>query len=193
VLLFTAADHARVASGAITLTFRLWKRAHVKAGKTYRSGFGGWIEVLEVDVLPAALVSDADAGPAGCASAAEVLRLAGEHTRTAVTNETLLHRVRFRYLPDVPQEPAEIDIAGARARLQRMDAPSRQGPWALATLRLIASRPGLRARDLMALAGRDDLTAFKADVRKLKGIGLTRSLIVGYELTDAGRAVLESA
>jgi hypothetical protein len=32
---------------------------------------------------------------------------------------------------------------------------------------------------------------FKIDVRKLKGMGLTRSFEIGYELSPRGRAVLD--
>ena len=42
-------------------------------------------------------------------------------------------------------------------------------------LRLIADRPGVRAGDLAEQLGRERL-AFKADVRKLKALGLTESL-----------------
>ena len=37
-----------------------------------------------------------------------------------------------------------------------------------------------------------ELRVFKADVRKLKGMGLTTSFEVGYELTALGRRVLDS-
>jgi hypothetical protein len=54
---------------------------------------------------------------------------------------------------------------------------------------LIADRPGVRAPDLAASLGRETL-AFKRDVRKLKELGLTRSLAVGYEISHRGRAYL---
>ncbi len=56
-------------------------------------------------------------------------------------------------------------------------------------LRLIGDRPGVRAGDLAAELGRERL-AFKADVRKLKALGLTESLEVGYRLSPRGRAYL---
>ena len=37
------------------------------------------------------------------------------------------------------------------------------------------------------------MAAFKRDVRKLKELGLTRSLEVGYELSPRGRAYLDGA
>jgi hypothetical protein len=56
-------------------------------------------------------------------------------------------------------------------------------------LRLIAERPAVRAPDLAASLGRETL-AFKRDVRKLKELGLTRSLEVGYAISPRGRAYL---
>ena len=57
-------------------------------------------------------------------------------------------------------------------------------------LRLIAERPAVRAGDLAESLGRERL-AFKADVRKLKALGLTESLGVGYRLSPRGEAWLE--
>ena len=56
-------------------------------------------------------------------------------------------------------------------------------------LRLIAENPGVRAPDLAASLGRETLP-FKRDVRKLKELGLTHSLPVGYEISHRGRAYL---
>jgi hypothetical protein len=56
-------------------------------------------------------------------------------------------------------------------------------------LELVASRPGVRAADLAASLGRETLP-FKVDVRKLKELGLTESLEVGYRLSPRGRAVM---
>jgi Mn-dependent DtxR family transcriptional regulator len=58
-------------------------------------------------------------------------------------------------------------------------------------LRLIAERPGVRAGDLAASLGRDQ-PSFKLDVRKLKKLGLTISLEVGYALSPRGQAYLDA-
>ena len=47
----------------------------------------------------------------------------------------------------------------------------------------------MRAADLAAALGREKLP-FKADVRKLKALGLTESLERGYRLSPRGRAWL---
>jgi DNA-binding IclR family transcriptional regulator len=59
----------------------------------------------------------------------------------------------------------------------------------VAVLRLIGERPGMRAAELAGSLGRDR-ASFKADVRKLKELGLTESLEAGYRLSPRGRALL---
>jgi hypothetical protein len=76
-----------------------------------------------------------------------------------------------------------------RARLERLDRASSHGPWTTAVLRAIAARPATRAADLAAGFGRDT-QPFKLDVRKLKNLGLTISLEVGYRLSPRGEAFL---
>ena len=72
------------------------------------------------------------------------------------------------------------------ARLQRLD---RDKPWTQYTLGLIAENPGLRAAELAVKAGHQTII-FKVNVRKLKALGLTESLEVGYRLSPRGRALL---
>ena len=81
-------------------------------------------------------------------------------------------------------ERAEID-----RRLDRLDAASPHGAWTRETLGLIAERPAVRAGDLAASVGRET-QPFKTDVRKLKNLGLTLSLDVGYRLSPRGEAYL---
>ena len=56
-------------------------------------------------------------------------------------------------------------------------------------LRTIEARPGVRAADLAEGFGREK-EPFKLDVRKLKNLGLTLSLEVGYRLSPRGEAYL---
>ena len=74
-------------------------------------------------------------------------------------------------------------------RYGAMDRRARSGPWTRKTLELIRAQPGVRAADLAAELGRprDD---FKQDVRRLKRLGLTISLEIGYRLSPLGEAFL---
>ena len=54
-------------------------------------------------------------------------------------------------------------------------------------LELIAKRPGVRAADLAGELG-IETAVLKRDVRKLKELGLTESLEIGYRLSPRGQA-----
>jgi ribosomal protein S19E (S16A) len=58
-------------------------------------------------------------------------------------------------------------------------------------LRLIDKYPARRAPDLAASQRRDPMI-FKRDVRKLKDLGLTEALEIGYRLSPRGRVVLNA-
>ena len=56
---------------------------------------------------------------------------------------------------------------------------------------MIERSPGVAAAELAAELGRERLP-FKRDVRKLKELGLTESLTVGYRLSPRGEVVLRA-
>jgi hypothetical protein len=190
-VLFERRFWAGIADGSITCTFRRWKRPQVIAGRRYRTA-GGIVEVTAVDVVAPADVTDADARGSGYADANGLLAdLRGEP-------DLPLRRIRFRVIaePDpravlaASTELADEDRAAIDARLDRLYRASSRGPWTRATLALIARRPAERAGDLADAAGRERIE-FKTDVRKLKNLGLTESLPVGYRLSPRGRAYLD--
>ncbi|MEJ2869161.1 hypothetical protein WCD74_15410 [Actinomycetospora sp. OC33-EN08] len=180
-----------IARGEVDLTFRRWTRAQVRAGRPYRTAVGR-LHVDEVDQVDPRSVTDDEARRAGFDTATAALAEAGRHA----AEDTPLYRVRFHLL-DEPDPRAELardlpsgpELEQVAARLDAMDRRSGHGPWTWATLRAIAREPGRRAPDLAAGFGRET-APFKADVRKLKALGLTHSLPVGYELSPRGRAVL---
>jgi hypothetical protein len=106
-----------------------------------------------------------------------------------------VYRVRFHPVlePDprdvlaADAELSDADLAAIDRRLARLDAASTYGPWTAATLAIIAERPAVRAADLAAALGRER-APFKLDVRKLKALGLTLSLDIGYRLSPRGQA-----
>jgi hypothetical protein len=185
--------HAGLADGSITLTFRRWKRPQAKVGG--RSRIPRTDIVLAVDALDrvrVADITDAEARRAGAADrAAVVARLGKDVTPGTEVWRVAFHRVTGEDGPPLadrddlgPDDRAELD-----RRLARLDAASRHGPWTAAALQLIARNPGVVSRTLADEMGYDRPT-FKLDVRKLKRLGLTESLEVGYRLSPRGRAYL---
>jgi hypothetical protein len=189
-VLFRAADLPRIRRGEITVAFRRWKRPTVRAGGTLQTPVGV-LAIDAVDPIEADAITAEDLRRAGFADRADLF--------AALRPEGELHRVAFHLAGPDPRialrERAELDAderAGIAARLARFDAAGRDGPWTAATLALIAEHPGRRAGDLAAELGRERLP-FKADVRKLKALGLTESLEVGYRLSPRGEAFLRGA
>ena len=188
-MLFTQRFWASISEGSVTVTFRRWKRCQVVAGHRYRTG-GGIIEVETVAVIDPATISEHDAAASGFGSAAEVVD-------ALRPGDEPVYCVRF-HLAAGPDPRAELaasatlsaaDITDLDRRLARLDRASTHGPWTAATLDAIDRHPATRAADLAAAAGRDTLS-FKTDVRKLKNLGLTLSLEVGYRLSPRGEAYL---
>jgi hypothetical protein len=187
---FAGADHKGVAAGEITLAFRRWRTARVVAGRVYRTNSGRLL-VSAIRPVEPADVTDGDARAAGRRDAADLLAaLPGDPAWP-------LWRIEFSLATDADPRAAlaaddDLDaaaVAAIRARLDRLDKASAYGPWTRATLAAIAERPAVRAPDLAASFGRET-APFKLDVRKLKNLGLTHSLPVGYELSPRGRAFL---
>ncbi len=192
-MLFEQRFWSSIADGSVTLTFRRWKRRQAVAGRRYRTG-AGLIEVDGVDVVKTASITGAEAKRAGYSSAkALIADLRG-------TPDLDLYRVSFHAVeePDPRETLADTadlspaDITAIDVRLARLDRASSHGAWTRAVLELIEARPAVRAGDLADQLGRERLP-FKVDVRKLKNLGLTLSLDVGYRLSPRGEAFLRAS
>ena len=178
--------------GDVDLIFRRWKRLQVVPGRVYRTA-AGRLEVLAVDEVAPADITDEEGTRSGARDADDArTQLRGDEGWT-----TYRITVRAALGPDPRSELAADDALGADAvadidrRLDRLDRASSYGAWTMETLRLIEAHPETLAADVAALVGRER-DPFKLDVRKLKGLGLTESLRVGYRLSPRGRAYLDA-
>ena len=175
--------------GSITVAFRRWRRPSVKAGGTLLTAVG----LLHIrDVSPVAMedISEADA------------RRAGYQNRRALSDELTertdgrLYRIELGALEADPRvalrkkRATDSDLHDLVVRLERLDARSNGSPWTRRALDLIEAHPAKRAGDLCKLADQDKMS-FKLNVRKLKTLGLTESLEVGYRLSPRGAALLD--
>jgi hypothetical protein len=178
-----------IRDGTITLAFRRWRRPSVRAGGTLLTPIGQ-LNIASVDEVALARISEADARLAGYQSRDELL------AELRSRNEGTIYRIELGALRADPRvalrraatladrERDEID-----KRLQRLDDRAADGPWTARTLDLIRTHPGVRAGDLCRLLGQEKMP-FKVNVRKLKALGLTESLEVGYRLSPRGVAFL---
>lgn len=175
-----------IVDGRVDRAYRRWKRPTVKAGGRLRTPMGE-LAIDAVTPVSERDLTDDHARAAGHVDLAALLGVlapegqlycvqlhyAGEDRRVALRNDSALD----------PESMAAIV-----ARLDGFDARSSFGAWTRATLAAIAAEPGRRAPDLATAQGRET-APFKADVRKLKELGLTESLEVGYRLSPRGEAV----
>jgi len=138
---------------------------------------------------------DIDAGQASEAGYATVKELVAD---LRGDEKTPLYRVRFHRVdePDPRDELAaqseltSRELAALTAQLTRMDNSGSRGPWTSAVLTQIADHPATVSTVLAGALGweRQD---FKLHVRRLKQLGLTISLDVGYRLSPRGEAYLK--
>jgi hypothetical protein len=175
-VLFRPADLEGIESGRITLAFRRWTKPRAVVGGTQRTRIGV-IEMTAIDKVRKPTNKDARA--AGYRDAQHVLDAFAKR-------EGDLYRIALRLAGPDPrialrEQPPDDTVF---AKLDRM------GEWTYEYLQAIHDNPGKRAPDLAESFGRET-APFKRDVRKLKELGLTVSLEIGYELSPRGAAVLK--
>jgi hypothetical protein len=186
---FYQTAHAGLADGSITVTFRRWTRAQVKVGGIYRIGPVD-LEVDRIRHVPLDRISARDARRAGFVDRAALVEFLGP-------GDDLIWRIDFHCTPAAPKPASSANLTDdevddLRRRLDRLDRngpTGSTGPWTRAVLEVIGRRPGVVSTELAAELGRDR-PSFKIDVRKLKRLGLTESLEVGYRLSPRGKALL---
>jgi hypothetical protein len=87
----------RVASGEITVSYRLWSRPQVKAGGVYRCG-AAQFQVDEIELVPFSSVTDEDLALTGERDL-ESLRQRAAHAGP-IDGDTLVYRVDFHVVED---------------------------------------------------------------------------------------------
>ena len=189
-MLFRRRSLDRIRAGEITLAFRRWDRPRARAGGRQRTVVGE-LRIDAVEPVERGQITQADAVRAGHESLDELF---GE---LDARGDAQIWRIELRWAGEdarrALRERADLggdELEDLRTRLERLDRASRHGSWTRQTLELIEANPEVRAADLAESVGREKLP-FKTDVRKLKELGLTESLPVGYRLSPRGRALLD--
>jgi hypothetical protein len=160
----------------------------VKPGTKLRTRIGV-VEVVDVAEVVAEAIDRADIAAAGFEDRPAL-------DRWIEGREGRLFRIELKPGGPDPRVALRIDTdfdAATEAelvkRLERMDGAAPR-PWTWQTLVLIADRPGTVSTDLAAELG-EERFYFKRRVRRLKEMGLTESLRVGYRLSPRGQALLD--
>ncbi len=191
MLLFESRFHGPIVRGELTVTFRKWDKPKVKPGGRYRCHPIGVLRVDAAERIVLSSVTDDDARRAGFDDAAALVTYLA---RFGATPDTEVTRVVFAHEGDGDRSELALDarlspddVAALSAKLAAMDARSPAGAWTSATLALVEAHPRVAASRLAKRLGWET-APFKANVVKLKKLGLTISFEVGYELSPRGRA-----
>jgi hypothetical protein len=180
VVLFKERFWAGLRDGSLTVAYRRWKRPSVKAGGTLVSP-GGLLAIDSVETIDDGQLDDEEARRAGYASREELLANLGADGQ--------LYRIRFHRLGEDPRVELRdrADLTGPEWKT--IARTLKANDWALPYLRLIQESPGTVSTELAARAG-VERPVFKQRVRRLKALGLTESLEVGYRISPRGKSVL---
>lgn len=175
-----------IKAGKVTRAYRRWQRPTVKAGGTLLTAVGQ-LAILSVDACDEAALKESDARAAGYETLAELKAELGQRPGR-------LCCIRFKRKGADPRialrEQSALgadEAADLKARLARLD---KLRPWTLKVLRAIEQHPEKRAADLARVVGAEK-DWLKVHIRKLKNLGLTESLEVGYRLSPRGCAFLK--
>lgn len=192
-----------IRDGRVTLAFRRWEQPRVRVGGTQLTPVG-LVRFGAVDeVTDLAALTDADAVAAGLADAEQLRARLAPREPGAVRlprgskGGDRVFRVQLSWVGDDPRValrqrlPRGRDRQELLAAVAALDAGRRSGPWTTTILCWIRDNPGVVSTELAALLDRE-LLPMKADIRKLKALGLTESLTVGYRLSPRGRAYLRA-
>ncbi len=188
-MLFRDRTLAGIKAGKIKVAFRRWRRPSAKEGGTQKTAVGV-ISIKSVERISLNEITKRDAIAAGHDSLEELCHeLEGR--------EGDVFKIRFRLAGPDPRielrnrkSLSATEWSNLEKRLGRMDKASKIGPWTAKTLELIATHEGVRAGNLAPDFGLEK-QKFKLNVRKLKNLGLTKSLGTGYRISPRGYAALE--
>jgi hypothetical protein len=187
-----------IRAGTVTQAFRRWDAPRVKVGGLQLTAAGLVRFDAVSQVRDPSRLTERDAKRAGVKDLASLQKLLAPTTRKPSPRGgrggDTIYRIRLSWAGEDPRLalrdllPDEDSLGDLRVRLTRLDARA-TGPWTREILEWIRDNPRVVSKELAAL--RDvELLPMKADIRKLKALGLTISHDVGYELSLRGAAYL---
>jgi hypothetical protein len=187
-----------IRAGTVTHAFRRWDAPRIKVGGTQLTSAGVVRFEACTEVRDLGRLTEGDAERAGAKD------LAALHKALAPTSRKpsarggrggdKVYRIQLSWVGEDPRialrekTPTSEELIEISQRLASLDARA-TGAWTRDILEWIYANPRVVSKELAAQRG-VELLPMKADIRKLKALGLTISHDVGYELSPRGAAYL---
>ena len=179
--------------------YRRWDAPRVKVGGTQLTSAGVVSFTRVVQVRDLGRISDRAARMAGMKDGEALRKALAPRERKPSARGSRggenIYRIHVTWVGEDPRTalrerlPDSMELSEIGRRLARLDARP-TGPWTREILVWIRDNPRVVSKELAALRG-VELLPMKADIRKLKSLGLTISHDVGYELSPRGAAYLD--
>ena len=189
-MLIRTAVLKRIKTGEVSLAFRRWRKPTVKSGGTLNTAIGQ-LSIQSVGKVSLRQITRTDAKLAGFPSKAALMeeldQREGDIYKIVLAYRGADPRIALREDDELSDE----QLHDLLSRLERMDARSRNGEWTASVMKAISDHPQTAAAHLAAEMGWEK-DWLKANVRKLKNLGLTISHETGYSLSPRGIRVLKS-
>jgi hypothetical protein len=179
-----------IVRGDVTRVYRRWDVPRAKPGGTQltRSGVVAIDAVREIPDI--GLLTEADARACGEKDLKSLIKWLMKRPDDRIFEVTVHYAGPDPRLTLRAEVPDGDELAAIDKALDRMDAAKPSGPWTRFILSWIRENPAVVSKVLASLLDRD-LQPMKTDIRKLKALGLTISLDVGYRLSPRGEAYLD--
>jgi hypothetical protein len=162
----------------------------VKEGGTLLTPVG-LLRIRSMRIIEEHEITPADARKAGVESAADILDFLN------AKDEGQIYRVEFVLEGDDPRlslrEKTDLtpeEFNSIQKKLDKLDASSSVGPWTRNVLKAIQDNEGLISTRL-AQKLKLERDWLKPNIRKLKALGLTISLEIGYKISPRGEEFLK--
>lgn len=187
-MLFRSEVLHKIKEGEVTHTYRKWKRRMVKPGGTQLTQIGQLL-ITSVEKISYDEITDSDIAVSGFNNREDLQlylsKKEGEIYKIGLQFEGKDPRIELRatLVTDDEFDKLQKQLAG-------YDKRSKHGNWTIESLEIIERRPSTLAKTLATELG-FERDWWKLQVRKLKKLGLTESLKVGYQLSPRGKDVLE--
>ena len=181
-----------IIDGRVTRLYRRWDVPRAKAGGRQLTKFG-LIAIDAVQEVPdLEMITEADALACGESSLATLTKWLMKRPDDRIYQVTLHYAgpdPRWGLREQLPDGSELIKIDQALDRLDAARPAGSTGPWTRFILGWIRDNPAVVSKVLATLLDRE-LQPMKTDIRKMKALGLTISLDVGYQLSPRGAAYL---